>query len=464
MLFFRGKQSPNLINPRPAGFLPRGTFFDGLKIKRSFASSLLLIGLSTLLSACQSPESDNGLVHLRFSTWGSAQEVHVLQTLIHAFEAQNPTVRVELMHIPDNYYQKLHILIAGDLAPDVMAINSFSFPIYASQQVFRDLSADLKTDADIHAADFYQPALKGFLWKTGDHAPQLGALPRDVSDVVIFYNKTLFKKSNVPEPTADWTSAQFLSTAKTLTKDTNGDGDPDVFGVSFYTKPPLFWLPFVWSDGGSLLSEDGKMLTLDSPQSLTGLQAYADLRNRWHVAPRQAESGGANMSQLFLQQKIAMLVSGRWSVPVLREQATFDWDVAPFPRGTSGQSRVGIDASGYAIAAHSAHPRESWALLKFLVSKKAITAFSQSGLIVPARPDVAQNDAFLEPAAKPQHSRVFLNAITHGGVPTQAVPRWNELSESLQLALEPVWNGQVSAKDALHPTKPALQRLLEDAP
>jgi len=411
-------------------------------------------------------QSSDHKVHIQLSTWGSAQEVAVLKTLLHEFETTNPQVRVDLLHIPDNYYQKLQLLIAGDLAPDVIFTNSISFPVYASQGVFMDLQPLLAKSTDpkaFSAPQFYPAALQAFTWKLPNGRKIQGALPRDISDVAIFYNKDLFQRAGVAEPKANWTSDQFLDAAKKLTVDANNDGDPEQFGFSFYSKPPLFWLPFVWSAGGDLFSPDMRHVALDSPAALQGLRFYADLRNEWHVAPKKAESGGVTMSQLFLQQKIAMMANGRWSVPVLREQAKFHWDVAPFPVGSSGKSRVGIDASGYAISAKTGHPQEAMALVRFLLSQKAIAAVTESGLIVPARQDVAESDLYLAPGQAPAHGRVFLDAIADG-VPTQSAPRWNELIEELGLALEPVWDGQQDAGAAVKAVKPKLDHMLEVSP
>ena len=58
-----------------------------------------------------------------------------------------------------------------------------------------------------------------------------------------------------------------------------------------------------------------------------------------------------------MQKKIAMHLSGRWLVPKYRQEADFDWDIAPFPKGKNG-SVVNIDASGYALSKASAHKKQ----------------------------------------------------------------------------------------------------------
>jgi len=422
----------------------------------------LLGGLLVLCSGCRPDESLSGAASgrttLQLATWGSAEEVKVLRTLLDRFERVYPELQVDLLHIPDQYYQKLHILIAGGLVPDVIFTNSLYFPVYAESGVFQDLRPFVAESPEVQESDFFPSALAAFAWTNPGEPPMLGALPRDVSNLVVYYNRSLFREAGVRDPSPDWTWEDFLQKAQALTQDRNGDGRLDQFGVSFNRVPPLFWLPFVWSAGGELFDPGFQQILLTSPQAMAGLQFYADLRNKHHVAPRQVESGSATMSQLFLQQKIAMMLSGRWSVPVFREQAGFDWDVVPFPQGAVG-SRVGIDASGYAMAAKTKHPQAAWALIAFLTSQEAIAKASQSGLIVPARQDVAASGAFLNPDLPPRNSQAFIEAIPTG-VPTHTPPRWNEVAEVLGLALDPVWDGKKTVEQAMEGLDETVKPLL----
>jgi len=413
---------------------------------------LISIALSGCHSTTQDTKKQQGMI--TFSTWGSQQEVDGLKLLLKRFEANNPDVHVRLMHIPENYFQKIHLLVAGGMAPDVMLVNSLNYPVYAHNGVFKDLRPFVKRDR-LELNDFYPKALQAFQRPASQ---ALGVLPRDLSNLVVYYNVDLFRKDSVSEPDADWTWPQMVQKAKALTHRGKFKASPQ-YGLSFFSKPPLYWLPFVWSAGGDLWNRDKGRLLLTQPASLQGLQFYSDLRNRFHVAPTRAESGDAVMSQLFLQQKLAMLVSGRWTVPVLREQAKFRWDVAPLPIGPSGQSRVGVDASGYAISAKTHHQNASWKLVKFLTSSASLRAMAQNGLIIPARESVAQTVFRPQPGRLPAHGFYFLDTLKEA-VPTSVPTRWNEFSELLQLSLEPVWEGQKSPAQALREAKPALEKLL----
>ncbi|PKL74187.1 MAG: sugar ABC transporter substrate-binding protein, partial [Candidatus Melainabacteria bacterium HGW-Melainabacteria-1] len=280
---------------------------------------LLLICLISL-SACTPAKDPNTIT---FSTWGSPEEMAIINPLIEEFRRANPEIQLKLMHVPDKYFQKMHALLAANLAPDVMFLNNINFPVYASNDAFLDLGPRLSQSQLLKADDFYPQTLEGFRWQG-----QIQGIPRDASNLVVFYNKALFKQANVPLPQADWTLDEMVATAKQLTRDADGDGHPEQFGISFQDYF-LFWFPYVWSAGGDLFNADRSRFTLSEPAALAGLQFAADLRHKHHVAPTKAEAGSTTMSQLFMQGKLAMILNGRWAVPLYRQNLTFDWDIAP---------------------------------------------------------------------------------------------------------------------------------------
>lgn len=376
-------------------------------IKFNFIFLIFLLGL--ILTGCSrlGLPAQQHKTPIQFASWGSQSEVAIIKPILAEFERENPDIKVEFVHIPQNYFQKIHLLFASNLAPDVLFINNLYLPIYANAGVLEEAKCKMQ---NAKCNDFYTKALKSLSCND-----KLYAIPRDVSTLVVYYNKDIFKKYNVPLPNKYWTFDDFLILAQKLTKDINNDGKTDIWGVSF-DENLLFYLPYLMSEGGGVLSDDLKSSIIDTPQSQKGLNFYADLRNKYHVAPTEAESASATMAQLFLQGKLAMQVSGRWLVPKYREDAEFDWNVINFPAGDAG-SVVPLDASGWAIAKSSKHKKEAARLIEFLASKESIEKFTQSGLIVPARIDVAEG-AFLRskyshsaPQSKPQNARVFIDVI-----------------------------------------------------
>jgi len=378
---------------------------------------------------------------IKFTSWGSRSEVAIIKPLIDEFEQQNPDIKIKFIHTPKSYFQKLHLLAASNLTPDVVFINNINGPLYAQNDIFMDLSGFMEKDETLSEEMFFPEALQTF-----KHDKKLYAVPRDVSNLVIYYNKDIFDKYNVPYPSKDWNFEEFTKTAQKLTKDINKDKKIDIFGISFREKP-LFWLPYLWSNGGGLISPELKDIILDKPESIEAIQFYSDLRNAYHIAPTKSESGSATMAQLFMQRKLAMHLSGRWFVPIYRNDIEFNWDITKFPRGKAG-SIVGCDSSGWAISKKTKYPEQAWRFVSFLASKSSIENFTKSGLITPARKDVANSEIFLDKSLPPEHSKIFIEVIKDS-IPTPVTENYQEITDILDNSLESVWNGKVDAREAV---------------
>lgn len=348
---------------------------------------------------------------IEFASWGSKSEIDILKPILSDFEKENPEIKIDFMHIPQNYFQKIHLLFASNTAPDVIFINNLYLPIYANANLLEELT--------VNQNDFYPQALEALSWNG-----KLYAIPRDVSNLVVFYNKDLFDRKNITYPTSEWNFDDFLKTAQKLT-------DKNTFGVSF-EEDPLFYLPYLMSNGGGILPSE-----IEKKGSQYGLNFYADLRKKYHVAPLKSESASATMAQMFLQQKLGMYISGRWMVPKLRNEADFDWDVTQFPKGTNG-SIVQLDTSGWAIAKSSKHKEEAQKLVNYLASSKNSEKFATSGLIVPARKDASRSKYFLD-GQKPVHSKIFLDII-ETSKPTPVTVDYREITDKLKKSMETKFN------------------------
>ena len=314
------------------------------------------------------------------------------------------------MHIPQNYFPKIHLLFASNTAPDVIFINNLYLPVYANAGLLEEM---------IPAKGYYPQALETLSWKG-----KLYAIPRDVSNLVIYYNKDMFNEKHIPYPDKNWTFDEFLTTAKKLT-------DKNTFGISF-EEDPLFYLPYLMSNGGGILPEE-----INKEESQKAIQFYADLRKKYHVAPLKSESASATMAQMFLQKRIAMYISGRWMVTKLRDEADFDWDIAQFPKGIKG-SIVQLDASGWAVSKSSKHKDEAKKLVEFLSSKESSEKFAQSGLIVPALKNSAESKYFLD-GQKPENAKLFLEVIKTSK-PTPVSLDYREITDKLKKDMEMIFN------------------------
>jgi len=377
--------------------------------------TITIVLIYTGFSLCK--KNDN-YVHIEFATWGSESEINILKPMLEDFEKQNDGIKVDLMHIPQNYFQKIHLLFASNTAPDVIFINNLYLPLYANAGVLEDLT----NYEELEYNKYFPKSIEAMKFKG-----KIYALPRDVSNLVFFYNKDLFKKLKVDYPAKDWTLDDLLNKAKKLTT-------KETFGISFEEKP-LYYLPYMLYYGGWGVNDSADYFSsdvLNKSANKKGLEFYADLRRKYHVAPKKEEIGSATMAQMFLQGKIGMYLSGRWLVPKFRQEAKFDWDVVEFPK------TMFMDGSGWAIAKSSKNKEQALKLIKFLASKDNSQKFAQSGLIVPARVDSANSKYFLDDQ-KPKNAKVFLNTAENS-VPTPVTVNYNEILDDLNSKTEYIFN------------------------
>ncbi len=375
---------------------------------------LILICLIFITTGCKQKQDDT----LKFASWGSKTEVQILKGLISDFEKENPDIKVEFLHIPQNYFQKLHLMFASNLAPDVIFINNLNIPVY--EKYLLDLNDIIKNKED------YYPQVLG----TMTYENRLLAIPRDVSTLVVFYNKDLFDKNKLPYPNENWNMTEFLNTAKALTN--NG-----VYGISF-EENSLFYLPYMRAFEGGILSLNGEQI-MNSENSQKGINFYSDLRNKYNVAPKKYQSASETMAQMFINGRLAMHLSGRWLVPKYREDIKFDWDIVNFPN-IKGKSSVTLDSSGYAITKDSKRRDDAIKLVEFLSSDKAIQKFTTTGLIVPARIDTINSSAFLD-NKKPMNAKIFIDVIKNSEK-TPVNKHYKEITDKLDEQLNYTFNEQ----------------------
>ena len=173
-------------------------------------------------------------------------------------------------------------------------------------------------------------------------------IPQNLSSLVVYYNRDLFRGAGVPEPRDGWTWDDFLRAARALTRDIDGDGRIDQYGVG--TEVSIFRVaPFIWQNGGDLVDnpQAPTRLALDTPAAREAIQWFVDLQVKHRAAPDAVAEKAESSESRFLNGRLAMFLNSRRGVPTYRTVTGFDWDVAPLPMA---KRRAGIlHADAYCI-------------------------------------------------------------------------------------------------------------------
>ncbi|MCW5847511.1 MAG: sugar ABC transporter substrate-binding protein [Anaerolineae bacterium] len=399
---------------------------------------LALLLLPLLLFACRSESST-----VSFTVSGDAAEYAAYETLVAAFEAAHPEIDVTLTHIPSagDYSAKLVTDFAAGTPPDVSLLNYRRVPAFAAAGQMEPLGPYLDKSELIAREDFYPITIDAFTWQ-GD----ILCIPQNVSSLVVYYNRDLFAAAGVAEPADDWTWDDFVTTAVTLTRDSDGDGTIDQYGAGI--EPSLYRLaPFVWQNGGRLVDDPANptQLGLTRLPSLQALEWFVALQTVHHVVPDRTAEAAIDSEMRFIQGTTAMFFDSRRGTPTFREAADFDWDIAPLPRGQEAAGILHSDA--YCLSAAAKDKDTAWSLIEFANSPEGQTIIAGTGRTVPSLRAVAESDAFLDPAARPSRSQVFLDSVDH----LQIVPlisTWEDIESTASEEIERAFYGDITAEEA----------------
>ena len=221
-------------------------------------------------------------------------------------------------------------------------------------------------------------------------------LPQNISSLVVYYNKDLFQEAGVPFPKEGWKWDDMVAAAKKLTKDSNGDGKPEVHGLGIESSL-IRVAPFVWSAGGDLVDDDKNPthFTLDTPEAELALERFLQLHVTDKVTPNEEEVEAEDDETRFQNGRMAMVLSSRRSTPTFRTIQKFDWDVAALPQHEQQAGILHSDA--YCLTKASDNKDAAWSFIEYALGPEGAPIVAKSGRTVPSLKSVAESDAFLDP-------------------------------------------------------------------
>lgn len=200
------------------------------------------------------------------------------------------------------------------------------------------------------------------------------------------------------------TIPEYVDLAKFMTRDTNGDGEIDVYGASMQGLRPdptaMEFLNYLYSMGGMLYDLDGNVV-LTQEVGVEALNHYVDAMK--NAAPPGAPSYGFDEAFATVAQgKAFSYITYNWMVPVLNDpeqsQVVDKMKITAVPGG------IGLLGGwGWAIPKSSPNPDAAWAFIDWVESFEIAKERALAGG-APTRADVFQDADVL--AKYPYYSEV----------------------------------------------------------
>jgi multiple sugar transport system substrate-binding protein len=474
-----------------------------VKVVKVALLSLMAVCLSGLLWGCQTSQASDVI---RLTLWQGVNPPpnrEVLQKLVDKFNQQHPKIQVESLYVGqgDQQMPKILAAVVGNAAPDML----WYAPMITGQLV--DLEAVRSLD-DFLAQSKVKAELDPTLIETMRYEGKTWSVPFGTNNVGIYYRPSLFEQAGIKELPRTW--EEFRAVAKRLTRDTNGDGQPDQYGMLLPLGKGEWtvftWLPFMFSGGGDFVATpklpagtliygnniiSGAVVPKDAPQSNSPKRStdeYAEtdilriiyseaspsdlnIVNSGAIDALQLwrtliQDGSAILSQPergyeldgFLAGKVAMQLSGPWTLGQL--QATkADFAVMPIPTGKQQATAIGGE-NLFIFKSTPERERAAFEFAEFVMSEAFQTEWAIGTGYLPTNLKSRESDAYKAFRAKQPAVDVFLNQAQFGRS-RPIFPGYNRISDNLGRAIEATLMGKSTPEEALQASQQRLDLIFK---
>ena len=312
-------------------------------------------------------------VEITLNGWGaSPEEEELLQQTLDEFMKKYPNIKVKYEVISEQYMDVIKTRLIGGQAGDVFYLDSSEAEALFAQNVLEPLNGYITDEFDLN--DIEEPLLNAFKGEDGNYY----GFPKDMSTLVLFYNKKHFEEAGLTEPPKTWEELREYS--KILTKDGRYG-----LGVAPELARQMFMIE---AYGGQVIDADGKA-AFATPEGLKGLQLVIDqhLIDKTSVQPSEVGSGWGG--EMFGQEKVSMVLEGNWAIPYLDNNfPDLEYGTAEVPT-VNGQKGTMAFTVAYVMNKQSKHKEEAWKLIEFLTGKEGMEIWTSKGFALPTRKSVA---------------------------------------------------------------------------
>jgi len=364
------------------------------------------------------------------------------------FRRTHPGINFRVLHVTGIYEDKIKIMIAGKVAPDVVFMYPTALPAWVELDALEPLDAFVAQSPNVSPDDYFEVMLDTFSYNG-----RLYGLPKDASASIVEYNVDLFNRYGLEHPQPDWTWDDLLKAGKALTRDLDGDGRIDQWGMN----QPLEWWAFVWQNGGRVLDESGTRCMLLEPEAVEALEFWAALRWQHGVTPTPAAAADVNPFTMFALERVAMDFAIYPVVSILRKTCDFQWDLAHMPRGPHARATTAM-GSAMAITTQSRNKEAAFEFIWWMTSPAGMR-----GLVSVESPSciaLAESPAFLESAGPPPSKHIANEAMKYARRPFQH-PLYYQILDILNPELDKALRGRCTVCDALENAVPEVNRALD---
>lgn len=357
------------------------------------------------------------------------------EVVLPAFAELCPNIKVDAVVMPyDGLHDQLIAAVAGGGLPDVMRMDIIWTPEFASLGALME-AATLPGFDEIAAEVLPGPLATNF------YQGSYYGVPLDTNTQVLVYNTDLV-------PQAPTTLDELRAVAEDLAD------QPDTWGLALGGAGPWNVLPWFWTAGGAVTSEDFTVASgyLDSQASIDALQWLVDMNNDGLLGPSTL-GGDPDSWGGFSAGNYAMLSDGPWFFPIIGAAMGPNVVGAPLPQGPGGSVSV-VGGENMVIFQTASNVEAAWAFTRFMLSDEAQAAMAEVGQL-----PVTQAGLKSEAVTTVDYFGPYVTQL-QTAQPRTVVPAWPRIEQILTDQFTAALRGTKSVEEALTEATAQIDPLL----
>ena len=244
--------------------------------------------------------------------WARTDVQNFLPQVVEAFNAAHET-QIEVQFIPPGeLVQKFATAAAGGTAPDILSLDLIYTPAFAAAGQLTDLT-------DLAQALPYYDQLSPAHIQAGTYDGRVYGLPFSADSSVLLWNKDLYAQAGL-DPEDGPSNWEEIIAQATAVRALGGETYGYYFSGACAGCNAFTFLPYIWAQGSDIVSEDGTMANIDTPEVRGAVDLYRQLLAADAIPPGAETDTGSSFFSAFAGGNIGIATSGAFAIGILNSQ------------------------------------------------------------------------------------------------------------------------------------------------
>lgn len=396
----------------------------------------------------------DGKIQIDFWYSGGKTAVNVFQEIVDEFNASQDKYEIKTTTQADytETYEKLQAGIAGNKAPDMALLDVDKSRNLSEKNLVADLSEFIDKDSDFQKDDYLSVFFDQGVAEDG----KIFALPAYGTTQVLYYNKAAFEQAGInPESIKTW--QDLAEAAKAMTsEDGSFVGWEPMWGSANLVDAAL-------SNGASLLSEDGKTVTINSEE---WVEVWESFRQWIHDDKiMKVNSGGQGWEYWYTTIDDVLQNKAGGYTGSSGDQADLDFSIVAAmeqPGFNDNPSAPTADALQLVMLESSSDEEKEgvYEFMKYFTTPENQAKWSMATGYVAVRQSTLEVEEFKTYTQENPQALVPISQAAHG-TPALTDPTGGKIFDALSIAADKVELENISAKEALDEAQKTAQEALD---